>query len=851
MSIERVAEVTRRLAESNSDVDPSVAAPTIDDSELEQTLHALLELAISIADVENAVINIIDEQTQTPLVTIGKELTPVPASASMCLHTVKRRELVYAPDAQVEPLFDDSPFVHGDDGIVRLYASAPMISWPGRVLGTLCVYSEEPGTLQPQQLMLLRTLADQAGTAFTLRETTRRLRAERDRAEAKQRELRRLLDVTTAAFWQLDVDGVIRDWNPAATAMLGFREADVIGHSLFEAMVPTDFAEVAAAGLARMALEDDFRPTSMDATMLDTQGRRHDLELTLWYTRGPELRINAFARDVTEERAASDRLREAEERWRLAFETAPIGMSLIEIREDSSLRFLQVNTALARILGYSTSELVTMDPRLIMAESERDAARTTQRDLLAEQGQVYHGERHMIHADGHEVWVRVSAAVTATAGGSRWLVAQFEDITVREQQSRQLQETVALLELTQVAMIVRDINGVVSLWNAAAERMYGITAARAMGRRTHDLLETRFPEPLEQIEAQLRDCGSWEGQLIHIAANGSERIVVSRWALQTDPDGRETVLEVNSDITESARAQERQRAAEQLFQTAFVHSTHGVGLLGTRGDDRGRWLQANEAMAELWSVDSLIGRSLLDMFDPADIAELVPPVQALFAGTSEAYSAEWRIPARGGYRYVAAHCVAAPGDHQQERVIVVQLEDVTRRRAHDDWLQRQATVDPLTALPNRLAIGDQLERMLQDLAASTGQLTVMFVDLDRFKAVNDVHGHAAGDAVLTDIARQLEVTAGDDAMVGRLGGDEFVVLRGACDDACARELADDLSRQVGTTIGDGDDQLTVGVSVGWATTGDPSTAAQELLSRADLMMYERKRARRLDSAGRA
>ena len=132
---------------------------------------------------------------------------------------------------------------------------------------------------------------------------------------------------------------------------------------------------------------------------------------------------------------------------------------------------------------------------------------------------------------------------------------------------------------------------------------------------------------------------------------------------------------------------------------------------------------------------------------------------------------------------------------------------------------------------------------ISGLASHDQPLAVLFVDLDSFKAVNDQLGHAAGDEVLVEVARQLQDTVPDGATVGRLGGDEFVVVAPGHDEASARGLADALRETTVVSCGAGADALVVTASIGWAVTADPSLASQALLGKADSMMYEFKHAR--------
>ncbi len=165
------------------------------------------------------------------------------------------------------------------------------------------------------------------------------------------------------------------------------------------------------------------------------------------------------------------------------------------------------------------------------------------------------------------------------------------------------------------------------------------------------------------------------------------------------------------------------------------------------------------------------------------------------------------------------------------------LRDITERRASEERLFRLAHHDPLTELPNRSV----LRRRVDQLADGVEAATLMVVDLDGFKAVNDDLGHAAGDMVLKQVAQRLLGCASATDTVARLGGDEFALLmKGGGDPARADLVADRIIRAVGQPITVDDKTVSVGASIGIATHPANGTDVSELLSSADLALYQAK-----------
>jgi diguanylate cyclase (GGDEF)-like protein/PAS domain S-box-containing protein len=236
-----------------------------------------------------------------------------------------------------------------------------------------------------------------------------------------------------------------------------------------------------------------------------------------------------------------------------------------------------------------------------------------------------------------------------------------------------------------------------------------------------------------------------------------------------------------------------------------------------------------------------VGVRLSDLVHPDSLGHVRHRADQLLSGRALAGSAEWTIvrPDGGHVRVESVESLVPVGDRLGVYVMACDVTERARREAH---LAHLATHDGLTALPNRLLLLDRLGQALTRIGRGCIGVLVLFVDLDRFKAVNDAHGHAAGDEVLREVSRRLvgAVRAGD--TVARLAGDEFVVCaeidEPGADDALRRRVCEVLAGPYGT----GDAQVDVGASVGaLLLTGatDPETA----LAEADRLMYEAKRTR--------
>ncbi|MCU1487347.1 MAG: domain S-box/diguanylate cyclase protein [Actinomycetia bacterium] len=195
-------------------------------------------------------------------------------------------------------------------------------------------------------------------------------------------------------------------------------------------------------------------------------------------------------------------------------------------------------------------------------------------------------------------------------------------------------------------------------------------------------------------------------------------------------------------------------------------------------------------------------------------------------------------------RWLSARVVPRFDDEALPMGWVGVLEDITERRQTTQALSYQATHDALTDLPNRGALLEELRRALAD--AERGPVSLLYVDLDGFKAVNDGHGHAAGDRVLVELGRRLVAVARTSDAVARIGGDEFAVLCRDTPPAVAEVIAGRLVEVIARPVDLDGVSANVGASVGRVTVAasDAGRDAEDVLNQADLAMYEVKRGTR-------
>jgi diguanylate cyclase (GGDEF)-like protein len=171
---------------------------------------------------------------------------------------------------------------------------------------------------------------------------------------------------------------------------------------------------------------------------------------------------------------------------------------------------------------------------------------------------------------------------------------------------------------------------------------------------------------------------------------------------------------------------------------------------------------------------------------------------------------------------------------------LLEFRDVGERKHTQARVSFLAHHDPLTSLPNRELMRARLEEAVEHASAAGTSVAVLWVDLDRFKDINDVHGHVTGDQILRIVAEKLKFEMPADTLIARLGGDEFIVMCQVNDALEARLIGQQLRRLLNRPIEVGEKSLTAGASIGVAVYPDDADNAEDLLKNADLALYHAK-----------
>jgi diguanylate cyclase (GGDEF)-like protein/PAS domain S-box-containing protein len=396
----------------------------------------------------------------------------------------------------------------------------------------------------------------------------------------------------------------------------------------------------------------------------------------------------------------------------------------------------------------------------------------------------------------------------------------------------------ALVDASTDSITVVDAEGRPVYWSPAAAESFGYSGDNEVGLsfdfvHPDDLEEVAntfaqvlaTPEHPVSCRFRLRQAdGSWAW----VETNSRNRLA--------DPEVRGIVINTR-DITERVEAEEALRESEERYRLLVERSpdliaVHQAGVVTYVNPAGARMLGAD-------SPDELLGRRAHDLVHPDDHPLLEARIAAIQAG-EEAGLNEIRMVRIDGC-VIDVEAVTVPVHHRGGRASQVMARDITDRKRAERALAHQALHDHLTGLPNRVLLNDRLRQAIARCERSACYVAVVFLDLDRFKVVNDSLGHEAGDRVLRAVGSRIHNVLRPADTLARFGGDEFVVV---CDDIAGPAEATRIARRILDVLGEpvdvGDESVHVGASIGVALASGEGGKAEELVRDADAAMYRAK-----------
>ena len=379
----------------------------------------------------------------------------------------------------------------------------------------------------------------------------------------------------------------------------------------------------------------------------------------------------------------------------------------------------------------------------------------------------------------------------------------------------------------------------------------GVDRIELVGRRLGDLVPPEYSELVNE-NLRRRFAGEASAERYEIEMVGMQG-QVSRLEITTavvDYEGAPALLVTGVEIIPTQTVQQLRLTADSTEPGMHTLALDSLAEAIIATDAAGLITYINPAAERLTGsgASAAIGKTLEDIVgfvDETDRRLLSDPVrQALTSGAPVNLSRRALLLSRANGSERSIELSASPIRNDVKELIgaVVLLHDVTELRGLARQMSYQATHDALTGLVNRREFESRLEEAIDSGHRGDGQHVLCYLDLDRFKVVNDTSGHLAGDSMLREVAKVLRDAVRDSDTVARLGGDEFGMLLIGCPLEKARQIADDVCRAVGDYRFVWKDKIfNIGVSIGLVEISRESGTLEELFAAADSACYVAKK----------
>ncbi|MEP7356740.1 MAG: PAS domain S-box protein, partial [Anaerolineales bacterium] len=432
---------------------------------------------------------------------------------------------------------------------------------------------------------------------------------------ASEAEYRRIVDLAQEGIWILDASNITRFVNRKMADLLGYTEAEMLGASAFEFMDDEGRA-MAAASLARhdsrLAENEDFKLRHRDGSVRWVILANAPLtDATGAYTGTISL-----VTDVTERREAEDRLRQSQALFHSAFAYAAIGMSVV----DMNGRYIQVNDALCRLVGYSETELLATTYHNLTIPEDQQLENENAARLLAGEISSYQVEKRYFHKQGHLIWVLISVSLVHDAAGqARYSVAQVQDITAHKRDSASLRENNeryrqmlteaqalrqfndSIAEVMAEGLILEDNLGSITLVNPKLQAMLGYTAEELVGRSATSLVAERDIETVSRHTAQRANGITSRYEATLLTKDGRDLPVLIS-ATPLTKDGRFAgTLATLTDISARIQSEAALKQANTLLTSGLAESERRSREIAQL-NELGEMLQTSLAPEEAYAV---------------------------------------------------------------------------------------------------------------------------------------------------------------------------------------------------------------------------------------------------------
>ncbi len=661
-----------------------------------------------------------------------------------------------------------------------------------------------------------------------------------------------VLDNVADGIITIDAKGRIQSFNRAAEVIFGYSEEEVVGKNI-AILMPDEMA--AMHDMFVRAYIDTGESKFIDVGARELTAKRKDgstfpSDIALSeMVQGGERYFIGIVRDLAQQKASQAVIRETLKSLTTFREALDVSADSIFLIDPETVCFVDFNEAAIDTLGYSRGELLTMGPQDINPDYTKAQIQTVINRVLhdGEEGTDI-VTRHR-RKSGEDLPVDIRLSALREEGGKNTIVAVARDISERMAIEQALRESERynrmLFENSPMGLALCRMNGELVDINRAYADIIGRSVAETLKLSYWDITPEKYVQQeqtqLETLKANGR-YGPYVKEYIH---RDGHLVPVKLNGLLLEQQGESFIWSSVEDITLQKEAEEELRRSQALL----IEAQH-ISQLGSW-----EWNIVTGVITWSEEVYRIFGHEpyafeatyerFLEHVHPID-RDSVSSAVAQSLESKKPYSVEHRLVRPDKQERIVHERGEAYYDEQGNAVRMVgTVQDITEQKMAEARLEYMSNFDTLTGLPNRKLLRDRIEHALQQAHRHEHLVAIMFLDLDRFKNINDTMGHHIGDELLKVVAQRITQRVREGDTVARLGGDEFVVvLEGISHVDHAALVAEDIIDVLNEPVHIERYELFPGASIGITIYPFDDDNIDDLLKDADTAMYRAKAAGR-------
>ena len=668
----------------------------------------------------------------------------------------------------------------------------------------------------------------------TAQDITERKQVEKALRESTQT-LSAILNAATDSIVMTELDTTCVIVNPAGAARLGRTVNEVIGRHLCELVAP----ETAAY---RQTIVDWVIRTKQPTMFEDEESQNVWFEHCVYPVfddSGSVTRIAVVSRDITKRKRAEEALRRERDFTNTIINAAG---SLVVVL-DRFGRFVRFNRTCEKLTGYTFEEVKGNKIwDFFLSTADIEACQNYFNNLVVTNRPVLRYENYWITKDKTRRLIDWSHGILSNDKNEvEYVIGTGIDITERKQAEEALARTLA----EQQVILDNSLVGIAFLTegrqfvrvNRKLEEMCGYTEEELKDHTTKILYSSYedYKNIGQESYPLIKKGATYEMEHLMRRKQGTQfwcRVKVKAIDPKALSKGYIWNLE---DVTKQRHAEETQRLAATVFET----TTEGIIVT----DANNRIIRVNPAFTTItgYTLDEVVKKTPNLLNSGHHNAEFFKKMWKTLVETGK-WQGEICNRRKNGEIYVEWISIAAIRDSSHKIVqYVAVFSDITKRKQAEELIWHQAHYDALTNLPNRALFADRLTQAVQTATRQQEQLAVMFIDLDRFKWVNDTLGHKAGDQLLKEAAQRLTHCVRKYDTVARLGGDEFTVIMIRIENVLdIKTIAQRVLKSLSQPFTLDNHEASIAASIGIALFPEDGLDAETLLKNADIAMYQAK-----------